>query len=277
MQSLQKKIVKSLGVKSIINVQEEIRKIIDFLKSYLKHHLDIITLIVGISGGQDSTLTGKLSQLAITELRKETNNNDYKFIAVRMPYGIQIDEKDCKDAVNFIKPDHLLIVDIKEAVLASELSLRKAGINISDFIKGNMKARERMKIQYSIAGISNGIVVGTDHSAEYVTGFFTKYGDGGTDINPIFHLNKRQGKQLLDKLHCPKHLLLKKPTADLEDNRPGLKDETVLGVTYKSIDDYLEGKDIKSHTSKVIEYWYKKTIHKRNLPITIFNNFLEEK
>ena len=59
-----------------------------------------------------------------------------------------------------------------------------------------------MKAQYSIAGMTSGVVVGTDHAAEAITGFFTKYGDGGTDINPIFRLNKRQGKQLLAALGC---------------------------------------------------------------------------
>ncbi|STS90011.1 NAD synthetase [Klebsiella variicola] len=61
--------------------------------------------------------------------------------------------------------------------------------------------------------------------------FFTKYGDGGTDINPIFRLNKRQGKQLLAHLGCPEHLYKKLPTADLEDDRPSLPDEVAPGVS----------------------------------------------
>ncbi len=63
-----------------------------------------------------------------------------------------------------------------------------------------------MKAQYSIAGMTSGVVVGTDHAAEAITGFFTKYGDGGTDINPLHRLNKRQGKQLLAASACPEHL-----------------------------------------------------------------------
>lgn len=80
-----------------------------------------------------------------------------------------------------------------------------------------------MKAQYSIAGMTKGVVVGTDHAAEAITGFFTKYGDGGTDINPIFRLNKRQGKQLLAHLGCPEHLYKKLPTADTEDDRPSCR------------------------------------------------------
>ena len=152
-------------------------------------------------------------------------------------------------------------------------ALREAGIELSDFVRGNEKARERMKAQYSIAGMTKGVVVGTDHAAEAITGFFTKYGDGGTDINPIFRLNKRQGKQLLAHLGCPEHLYKKLPTADLEDDRPSLPDEVALGVTYENIDDYLEGKTLDPSIAKTIEGWYLKTEHKRRPPITVFDDF----
>ena len=193
--TLQQEIIQALGVKPTINAEEEIRRSVDFLKSYLQTYPFLRSLILGISGGQDSTLAGKLCQTAISELRQESGDTSYQFIAVRLPYGVQADEKDCQDAIEFIKPDRVLTVNIKGAVLASEQALREAGIELSDFIRGNEKARERMKAQYSIAGMTKGVVVGTDHAAEAVTGFFTKYGDGGTDINPIFRLNKRQGKQ----------------------------------------------------------------------------------
>ncbi len=186
---------------------------------------------------------------------------------------MQFDEQDCQDAIAFIQPDRVLTVNIKAAVLASEEALRDAGIELSDFVRGNEKARERMKAQYSIAGMTKGVVVGTDHAAEAVTGFFTKYGDGGTDINPLFRLNKRQGKQLLKTLGCPEHLYQKAPTADLEDDRPSLPDEAALGVTYENIDDYLEGKQLDGAISAIIEGWYTKTEHKRRPPITVFDDF----
>lgn len=271
--ALQQEIIEALGVKPTIEVKQEIRTSVDFLKSYLKTYPFIKSLVLGISGGQDSTLTGKLSQTAITELREETGDSAYQFIAVRLPYGVQADEQDCQDAIDFIKPDRVLTVNIKEAILASEKALRDAGVTLSDFIRGNEKARERMKAQYSIAGMNAGVVVGTDHAAEAVTGFFTKYGDGGTDINPIFRLNKGQGKQLLKELGCPEHLYLKQPTADLEDDRPGLQDEVALGVTYEMIDHYLEGKTIDDAAAKIIEGWYLKTEHKRRPPITVFDDF----
>ncbi|ALB66514.1 ammonia-dependent NAD(+) synthetase [Cronobacter dublinensis] len=274
--ALQHEIIQALGVKPQIDASEEIRRSVDFLKSYLKTYPFLKTLVLGISGGQDSTLAGKLSQLAISELRDETGDQSYQFIAVRLPFGVQFDEKDCQDALAFIQPDKVLTVNIKEAVLASEKALREAGIELSDFVRGNEKARERMKAQYSIAGMTKGVVVGTDHAAEAVTGFFTKYGDGGTDINPLFRLNKRQGKLLLKTLGCPEHLYLKVPTADLEDDRPSLPDEVALGVTYDNIDDYLEGKPIDEKISQIIDGWYLKTEHKRRPPITIFDDFWKQ-
>ncbi|MBV8872017.1 ammonia-dependent NAD(+) synthetase [Phytobacter diazotrophicus] len=271
--TLQQEIIQALGVKPTINAEEEVRRSVDFLKSYLQTYPFLRSLVLGISGGQDSTLAGKLCQTAISELRQETGDTSYQFIAVRLPYGVQADEQDCQDAIEFIKPDRVLTVNIKGAVLASEQALREAGIELSDFIRGNEKARERMKAQYSIAGMTKGVVVGTDHAAEAVTGFFTKYGDGGTDINPIFRLNKRQGKQLLASLGCPEHLYKKAPTADLEDDRPSLPDEAALGVTYENIDDYLEGKTLDAGTAQIIEGWYVKTEHKRRPPITVFDDF----
>ena len=274
--ALQQEIIAALGVKPQVNSEEEIRRSVDFLKSYLQTFPFIKSLVLGISGGQDSTLTGKLCQTAISELRAESGDQSLQFIAVRLPYGVQADEQDCQDAIDFIQPDRVLTVNIKGAVLASELALREAGIELSDFVRGNEKARERMKAQYSIAGMSKGVVVGTDHAAEAVTGFFTKYGDGGTDINPIFRLNKRQGKQLLAALGCPEHLYKKAPTADLEDERPSLPDEAALGVTYENIDDYLEGKTVPAEISKIIEGWYLKTEHKRRPPITVFDDFWKQ-
>ncbi|MFP1771570.1 ammonia-dependent NAD(+) synthetase [Lonsdalea quercina] len=271
--SLQQSIIQALGVKSTIDPAQEVRVSVDFLKNYLKAHPFVKSLVLGISGGQDSTLTGKVCQTAITELRTETGNSAYQFIAVRLPYGVQADEQDCQDAIQFIQPDRVLTVNIKPAVDASEATLRELGIELSDFVKGNEKARERMKAQYSIAGMNAGLVVGTDHAAEAVTGFFTKYGDGGTDINPIFRLNKRQGKSLLKLLGCPSHLYTKAPTADLEEDRPALPDEVALGVTYESIDDYLEGKKIDRRDAAIIEDWYRKTEHKRRPPITVFDDF----
>ncbi|EMB97807.1 ammonia-dependent NAD(+) synthetase [Streptococcus mutans] len=271
--SLQEDIIAQLGVKSKIDAQEEIRKSIDFLKAYMKKHGFLKSYVLGISGGQDSSLAGRLAQLAIEELRHETGDNGYKFIAIRLPYGVQADEDDAQRALNFIQPDVSLAINIKPAVDGEVAALAKAGVQVSDFNKGNIKARQRMISQYAVAGENSGAVIGTDHAAENITGFFTKFGDGGADILPLYRLNKRQGKQLLAELGADKALYEKIPTADLEENKPGIADEVALGVTYNDIDDYLEGKQVSPAAQKIIENWWNKTEHKRHLPISIFDDF----
>ena len=271
--TLQEEIIAFEGVKPLIDPQEEIRKSIDFLKSYMLKHPFLKTYVLGISGGQDSTLAGRLTQLAMEELRADTGDTDYQFIAVRLPYGIQADEADAQRALDFIQPDIRLTVNIKPAVEGQVAELEKAGVIITDFNKGNIKARQRMITQYAIAAQHAGAVIGTDHAAENITGFFTKFGDGAADILPLFRLNKRQGKQLLAVLGADPALYEKVPTADLEENRPGLADEVALGVTYTEIDDYLEGKNISAQAQETIESWWYKGQHKRHLPITIFDDF----
>jgi NAD+ synthase len=123
----------------------------------------------------------------------------------------------------------------------------------------------------AIAANQSGIVVGTDHSAENVTGFYTKYGDGAADIAPLFGLNKRQGRQLLKYLNAPQQLYNKIPTADLEDDKPQLPDEEALGVTYDQIDDYLENKPVASDAKDKIEQHYVRNAHKRELAYTRYS------
>lgn len=271
--SLQTEIINELGVKPTIDPKEEIRKSIDFMKAYLKKYPFLKTFVLGISGGQDSTLAGRLAQLTMEEMREETKDENYQFIAVRLPYGEQADEEDAKAALDFIQPDVSLRVNIKSAVDAQVQVLSEAGVEISDFNKGNIKARQRMITQYAVAGERAGAVLGTDHAAENITGFFTKFGDGGADILPLFRLDKRQGKQLLQALNAPEKLYTKIPTADLEDGKPMIADEVALGVTYNEIDDYLEGKEVPAQAQEKIEAWWNKTQHKRHLPISVLDDF----
>ena len=271
MTKLQKEIICEMRVEPQIDVQVEIRRSVDFMKDYLLVHPFLKGYVLGISGGQDSTLVGKLAQMAIDELNAD--GGSYEFIAMRLPYGVQADEDDCQDALEFINPSQTLLVNIKPAVDASVSAVYLAlGEPISDFNKGNVKARHRMEVQYHIGAARGLAVLGTDHSAEAVTGFYTKYGDGGADLCPIFRLNKRQGKMLLEALECPEHLYLKMPTADLEDDKPGLGDEVALGVTYDAIDDYLEGRAVSEADAKQIESWYSRSRHKRSMPITVFDD-----
>lgn len=267
MTSLQATIIKKLQVKPEIDPATEVEQRVQFIQEYLKT-TGMKTLVLGISGGQDSSLAGRLAQLAVEGLRQATSDDQYQFIAVRLPYGEQADESDAMFAINeFIKPDRMVRVNIQPATDAMVASLQTGGESISDFNKGNIKARERMIVQYAIAGQHRGAVVGTDHAAEAVTGFYTKFGDGGADLTPLTGLDKRQGNQLLAYLDAPAKLYEKTPTADLEEDRPALPDEVALGVTYQNIDDYLEGKSVDSAVAEKIEAWYQRTGHKRHLPV----------
>lgn len=271
--SLQKQIMEELNINPEINPKEEIRKRIDFLKNYLLK-TNAKGYVLGISGGQDSSLAGRLSQLAIEELRSE--GKDALFIAVRLPYGVQHDEEDAQRSLAFIKADREYVFNIKEGVdeVQKEYNLHiSKEVPLSDYHKGNVKARMRMIAQYAIGGMEGLLVVGTDHAAEAISGFFTKYGDGGADILPLSGLTKRQGKALLSELGADERIYLKVPTADLLDHKPGQADETELGISYEVLDDYLEGKSVSEEAALKIEQRYIATEHKRRLPTTMFDNW----
>lgn len=276
MSTLQEKIIKELGVKPTIDVQEEIRVTIDFMKDYLYKHPFLKTLILGISGGQDSTLLGKLAQKAVEEMRAETKDEAYQFIGMRLPYGVQFDEDDVDLAFDWIAPDKIIEVNIKSAVDAMVDQFASENFEISDFNKGNIKARQRMIAQFAVAGDAKGVVLGTDHAAESITGFYTKFGDGAADLMPLFRLNKRQGAAILEELNAPEQLYKKIPTADLQDGKPGLSDEDELGVSYQHIDDYLEGKTVEAKAQERIESLFLNSRHKRRMPITVFDDFWRE-
>ena len=271
--SLQSSIISELETKSHIDPKDQIRKRVDFLKNYLLY-AGANGYVLGISGGQDSTLAGKLAQMAIEELNGDQSGKSYAFYAVRLPYGKQIDEADALDAVQFINPTKAFTLNIQAAVDTSVATFAKAtGEKLSGFNKGNNKARERMKVQYDLAAHFGCLVIGTDHAAEAITGFYTKFGDGACDIAPLFGLNKRQGKSLLMELGAPEHFYTKVPTADLEDDKPALPDEVALGISYEALDDYLEGRQVDREIKEKIESTYRKTRHKRHLPVTIYDSW----
>ncbi|WP_291313391.1 ammonia-dependent NAD(+) synthetase [Corynebacterium sp. UBA2622] len=264
-EDLQQHIIGALGVAPAIDVKAEIDRRVTFLADYLAHS-GAHGFVLGISGGQDSTLAGRLAQLAVEKRRAE--GAEAAFIAVRLPHGVQADEEDAQAALEFIAPDERVTVDIAPATAAlSEQVSRALGTeSLGDFNKGNVKARMRMIAQYAIAGERGMLVIGTDHAAENVTGFFTKFGDGAADLLPLAGLDKRQGAALLAHLGAERRLWEKVPTADLEDNRPSLPDETALGLPYGAIDDYLEGRAIQPAERDRLEHLWRVGEHKRHLP-----------
>lgn len=263
-------IVAEFGVKPTIDPNLEINNRVEFLTTY-PNNIGIESYVLGISGGVDSSTAGRMAQLAAEKRRKLGHN--FKFIAVRLPYGIQADEADAQAAIAAIGADQIITVNIKPAVDAAMEELGAQGLFVGktaaeiDFVKGNVKARQRMIVQYAIAGANKGIVIGTDHAAEALMGFFTKFGDGAADVIPLTGLNKRQVRQLAVALGIPANLAQKAATADLEDLKPGLLDETSFGTSYDYIDDYLEGKQIPADDEAKILRQYAITQHKRALPV----------
>lgn len=239
-----------------------------FIKNCLRE-TGLKVLVLGISGGVDSSTAGRLAQLAVEELRAETGDAEYRFIAVRLPYDIQHDEADAQAAMRFIRADEEQTVNIGDAVrgLVEQVDeLDPLEPARRDFVVGNVKARLRMVAQYAIANARNGLVIGTDHAAEAVMGFFTKFGDGACDLAPLSGLVKHQVRAIADRLGAPVELVHKVPTADLEELRPGRPDEEAHGVSYAEIDAYLHGQPVSERAAAIIERTYRVTAHKRALP-----------
>lgn len=272
-------ILAEMRVQAEIDVEFEIKRRIEFIQSCLTQS-GCKSLVLGISGGVDSSTAGRLCQLAIEGLNQAQGCEDYRFIAMRLPYGIQQDEDEAQLALEFIQPSHRVTVNIEAAVEglhnASLAGLADAGLALPDagavdFVKGNVKARQRMVAQYEIAGLTQGLVVGTDHSAENITGFYTKFGDGACDLAPLFGLNKRQVRALAAHLGAPAVLVHKAPTADLESLKPQLEDEVALGMSYDQIDDFLEGKTVPAEVEAKLIAIYQRTQHKRRPIPTIYD------
>lgn len=262
---LRKHIIDTLRTRPRIDAAAEVASRVDFLVEYLRA-AGAKGFVLGISGGQDSTLAGRLAQLAAEKSRAD--GRDATFVAMRLPHGVQADEDDAQVALDFIRPDESITVNIEPATKAMSAEVAGAlGVGkLGDFNNGNVKARQRMIAQYAVAGERGLLVVGTDHAAESVTGFYTKHGDGGVDLHPLAGLTKRQGAQLLEYLGAPDSTWTKVPTADLEEDRPALPDEEALGVTYTAIDDYLEGRDVSPADAERIEHLWRVSRHKRHVP-----------
>ena len=272
-------ILAEMKVLPTIDVAHEVKRRVAFIQQQLKAS-GCTSLVLGISGGIDSCTLGRLAQLAVDGLNEQAQGQ-YQFIAVRLPYSTQADEQDAQDSITFIQPTQSLSVNVQpgtDAIHAQTTqALADAGLmpqdpHHIDFVKGNVKARVRMVTQYEIAGMLNGLVLGTDHSAENITGFYTKYGDGACDLAPLFGLNKRQVRQLATYMGAPEKVITKAPTADLESLTPQLADEQALGLSYDEIDDFLEGRDVSPAVSDKLVAIYQKTQHKR-IPIpTIYDS-----
>ncbi|MFN7025627.1 MAG: ammonia-dependent NAD(+) synthetase [Pseudorhizobium sp.] len=269
MNNQQPDIIRALGVTPTFDAGLEVERRISFLADYLRSS-SMRAFVLGISGGVDSLAAGLLAQRAVERLRDQ--NYEAQFLAVRLPYGVQADEADAQKALDVIRPDRVVTVDIKPAADAVLAQLRQEAADLydddrADFHHGNIKARQRMIAQYALAGALGGLVIGTDQAAEALMGFFTKFGDGAADILPLSGLNKRRVRAVASHLGAPRELVHKVPTADLESDAPLRPDEEAYGVTYDEIDDFLENKTIASASRDRILATYRASAHKRAMPV----------
>ena len=265
----QAEIIAALGVPSTFDEAEEVERRVAFLAGYLRR-TGLRGYVLGISGGVDSSTAGRLAQLAVERLR--ATGYDATFYAMRLPYGTQHDEDDAQLAMRFVAPDRALTVDIKPATDAIRHALSTDAVYRDeahqDFVIGNVKARQRMIAQYAIAGAHGALVIGTDHAAEALMGFFTKHGDGAADVTPLTGLTKRRVRALARHLGAPPALIDKVPTADLESLSPQRADEDAFGMPYDTLDDFLEGREVSPTAAETIVHAYRATAHKRALPVS---------
>ena len=162
-----REIIEEMKVKPQIDPQNEIDSRVTFIQKRLEE-AGSKTLVLGISGGVDSFTCGRLAQLAVDGLNEKYKSSEYKFVAIRLPYGEQKDEDAAQLSLEYIKPTVTLTVNIKNGVdsinssvceTLSSNNLLPDGDRV-DFAKGNVKARLRMSSQYEVAGLLNGLVLG---------------------------------------------------------------------------------------------------------------------
>lgn len=214
--------------------------------SGIKKFADNKNIIIGISGGIDSALTATLCSMA---LGKD------KIFGLLLPYGKQQDIQDSLDLVNFLEIDYK-IIDIKPIVDQYAFFDNK-------LVKANIMSRTRMTTLYSFANLKNALVAGTTNKSEMAIGYFTKFGDGGVDFEPIAEIYKTEVFQMAKMLNIPQKIITKKPTAGLWNDQT---DEKEMGFSYGQLDKFLQGESINNIIDSKIKKLIKNSEHKRRLP-----------
>ena len=237
-------------------------EIVGFIRRFT--HASRSNCVFGLSGGLDSAT---LAYLLVRAIKKENIH------AVIMPYH-QSDKSSLEDARLVIKALDIdyRIIDISPCIDRYFEQFE----DVDQSRRGNKMARERMAVLYDMAALYRGLVVGTGNRSELLLGYFTKFGDGGVDVEPLGGLYKTHVYELAKYLGVPEGIIHKDPTADLW---PGQRDEDELGIGYKEADRILYlmidmGVDMeglikrgcnRKHVEKVGAL-YRYSRHKRVLP-----------
>ncbi len=242
------------------DIKEKIDLTVDWLRKMVEES-KTEGLMVGISGGIDSAVVAYLVRKAFPDHSlgvilpcKSSTIDQEDALKVVTACGIEYIEMDLSDI-----HDQLLNHTI-DTMKGKKLFHENNNLRLSD---ANLRARLRMSSIYCIANMLNYLVVGTDNAAEIYTGYFTKYGDGGVDIQPIAHLKKREVYEWARYLGVPQSILDRPPSAGLWE---GQTDEGEMGTTYDRVDDFLEGKDIPQKDKEIIQKLHARSEHKRKLP-----------
>ena len=242
-------------------------RITEWMNEY-KEKTNCRGVVLGISGGKDSTVVAMLS-------KKVFGDNVFGVI---MPNG---EQKDIDDAVTVCQTLNInyRIVNINDAykglLNAIAYCPGMEDANISDKAKTNIPPRLRMTTLYAIAQTLGYRVIGTGNFSERYIGWFTKFGDGGCDLNPIAHLTCFEvvelGKELCKEFELPESLIVKTPA----DGLTGKSDEDNFGFTYQQLENYIKLVDGSGDVDidKKIEHMNKMSEHKLRTPYTIEDKF----
>lgn len=247
-----------------LNFEDVINRLVSFIKEKTEE-AKAKGVVIGISGGVDSAT---VAHLATKALGKE------KVLGIIMPYYMNQDVEDALLVCKKLGIEHKLI-SIKEIVDAFEKSI---GFELDKVSKGNLMSRTRMVILYAYANSKNYLVLGTSNKSEFLTGYFTKWGDAASDYAPLINLYKTEVWEIAKRLGVPERIITKKPSAGLWE---GQSDEDELGISYKLLDEILYRLvDLKMEKNKIaeelnvpmekveyVEYLIKKSEHKRRLPV----------